>query len=392
MKRKLPAVVLGLSLLGAGSAFAGYEEGAAAYKAKNYQEAVNQFQAFIEELKGMEAAEKPEYAVVYQMLGMSYIGMGKPKDAVAPLKTALQLKPGDAIIQLGLGQAYFKANDYKNAADVLGKLNTSSLPEAHRASVATMLSVSYDKSGQDDLALGQLEKAAKANPNDATTQFNYGVKALQAGYTDDAVAALGKAASLDAKDAAKQKAYAQALLRKARETRDRAAKSATYAKAVSAAQALTRLEGSYDNLLLLAEAQLGGQQYDAAVATLGQATGKNANDWLPHYYLGQAHAAKGSYDQAIGPLKTALAKPRADQKKIWSQMGFVYEKQKNYGEAKTAYTNAGDSRGLARIQENERIAAENQAIEAQNQKIKELEEEKRRLEKEMQALPGSSNP
>lgn len=390
--RKLPAVVLSLSLLGAGGAFAGYEEGAAAFKAKNYQEAVNQFQAFIEELKGMEAAEKPEYAGVYQMLGMSLTGLGKHKEAVEPFKTAIKLKGSDATLQLLLGKAYYEAKDYRNAADVLSKINTGSLPEAHRGAVSTMLSVAYQKSGQEGLALSQWEKAAKANPNDATTQYNYGVQALQAGYTDDAIAALAKASTLDAKDPAKHKVYAQALLRKGRETPDKAAKTALYAKAVGAAQALVRIEGSYDNLLLLAEAQLGAQQYDGAIATLNQATAKNSSDWLPHYYLGQAYAVKGAYDQALTPLKAALAKPKADQKKIWSQIGFVHEKQKNFADAKTAYTNAGDSRGLTRIQENERIAQENLSIEAQNQKIKELEEEKRRLEKEMQALPGSTNP
>jgi tetratricopeptide (TPR) repeat protein len=390
--RKSLALVLAVTFLGTGSAFAGYEEGAAAYKSKNYQEAVNQFSAFIEELKGMGAAEKPEYFGVYLMLGASYVNLDKPKDAVAPLKTALQLKPGDPNTQLALGQAYFKSADYRNAADTLGKINASSLPEASRGAVSAMLSASLEKSGQGDLALDAFEKAAKANPNDATAQYNYGVKALQNGDTDAALTALGKAASLDTKDPAKSKAYAQALLRKGRETPDQAAKVSTYGKAVTATQQLVRAENNYDNMLLLAEAQLGAKQYDGAIATLNQATAKNASDWLPHYYLGQAHAVKGSYDQALTPLKAALAKPKADQKKIWSQIGFVYEKQKNFPEAKTAYTNAGDTRGLARIQENEKIAQENQAIEAQNQKIQELEEEKKRLEKEMQALPGSANP
>ena len=388
--RKLPAVVLTIAVLGASSARAGYEEGAAAYSAKNYQEAVNQFQAFIEELKGMSAAEKPEYAGVYQMLGMSLAGLGKHKDAVEPFKTAIKLKGDDATLQLLLGRAYYDARDYRNAADVLSKINTAALTEKHRGMVATMLSVAYQESGQEGLALAQWEKAAKANPNDAATQYNYGAQALQAGYTDEAVAALAKASTLDAKDPAKHRAYAQALLRKGRETPDKAAKTATYGKAVTAGQQLVRLENTYDNLLLLGEAQLGAQQYDGAIATFNQANVKNSNDWLSHYYLGQALSVKGSYDQALAPLKVALAKPKADQKKIWSQIGFVHEKQKNFPEAKTAYTNAGDSRGLTRIQENEKIAQENSAIEDQNRKIQELEEEKKRLEKEMRALPGTN--
>lgn len=368
---------------------AGWEEGVAAFKTGNYQEAANQFQAFIEEAASLGAAENPEYAPAYFMLGQSLYKLGKPKDAIEPLKTALQLKSDDANTQLVLGQAYFKLGDYRNAVSVLSKMDTASVPEAHRAVISKLLAVSYQKTGQEGLALANLEKAAQLNPNDAATQFNYGTRALAAGYTDDAVKALAKAVSLDGNDPDKQRAYVRALVRQGREAQDRATKRAVYGKAAAAAQKLVQLESSYDNLLTLAEAQLGAQQYDPALATLKQAAAKNSSDWLPYFYMGQAHTAKGTFEQAVQPLKTALGKPNADQQRVWRQLGFVYEKQKKFGDAKTAYNNAGDSASAARVEENQRIQEENLRIEEENRRIEELERQRKELEKEMKQLPGS---
>ena len=370
------------------TAFADWDEGVAAFEAKNYQEAANQFQAFLQNAADLGGADKPEYAQVYFMLGRSMYYQKKYKEAIDPLKTALKLKP-DVSTQLVLGQAYFRANDYKNTIDVFSKINAGSLPQAHQQNISKMLTVCYEKTGNSGLLLSNLENAAKLNPDDAAIQFNYGTQALAAGYTEDAIKALAKASSLDTKDPAKHRAYATALVQKGRETRNREAKLATYAQAASACHKLTSLESKYDNLLLQSESELGAQQYDQAVKSLGQAIGKNSNDWLPLYYLGQAHTANQDYAQAIEPLKSALGKSKVDEKKVWSQLGFVYEKQKNLTEAKAAYVKAGDSAGANRIQGNIDIGDENRDIEAQNKLIKQLEEEKKALEREMKALPGA---
>lgn len=389
--RKNVTILVCLSLLAAvgSTAMADWQEGVDAFQAKNFQEAANQFQAFIKNAADLGGAEKPEYAPAYLMLGRSLYSLKQYKEAIDPLKTALKLKTDDVNTQLILGQAYFRANDYKNTIDVFSKINAGSLPQAHQQNISKMLTVCYEKTGNSGLLLSNLENAAKLNPDDAAIQFNYGTQALAAGYTEDAIKALAKASSLDTKDPAKHRAYATALVQKGRETRNREAKLATYAQAASACHKLTSLESKYDNLLLQSESELGAQQYDQAVKSLGQAIGKNSNDWLPLYYLGQAHTANQDYAQAIEPLKSALGKSKVDEKKVWSQLGFVYEKQKNLPEAKAAYVKAGDSAGANRIQGNIDIGDENRDIEAQNKLIKQLEEEKKALEREMKALPGA---
>ena len=104
-------------------------------------------------------------------------------------------------------------------------------------------------------------------------------------------------------------------------------------------------DGSYDNLIMLAGAQLGAKQYDEALASLERAAGKNSNDWLPQYYMGQAYTQKGQYRSAEEKLNQALTKASKSEDKVtvYSQLGFVYEKQKRYDNAIAAYRSAGDA-------------------------------------------------
>ena len=91
------------------------------------------------------------------------------------------------------------------------------------------------------------------------------------------------------------------------------------------------------------------------------------------------------------PLRkaTQLASVRPDDlKKIWKQLGFVYEKQKKYSDSMEAYEKAGDAAGVARARKNEETAAENERIEAENKRIEEMRKEAAELEKQLKELEG----
>jgi tetratricopeptide (TPR) repeat protein len=386
MNRKSLLGVAVITLLVAGSpANAGWEEGVAAFNAGKYDAASAEFLLVID--------QSPDWPGGYLMLGRTLLKMNRPSEAVTQLRKAYDLNPNDNSAKLALAQAYLEAKRYGDAASLLKTVDESGLNAAQKKVYHQMTAKALDKSGQGGAAVAALKKAADAAPNDAEAQYVYGVQALADGQTDAAIAALEKAVRLDSKDAKKRKSLAQALLRKGRES-SKSQKAAVYAKAVAAASALASASPTYDNYLLLGEAQLGAKAYGDAVQSFQTASGKNANAWLPHFYIGQAHTATTSYVAAEGSLNKALGlvKASADRRRIQKQLAFVYEKEKKYTEAENLYKQAGDQAGAARVAENARIHQENVAAEEHNKMIEELEAEAKALEEQMKELPGGGPP
>jgi predicted Zn-dependent protease len=380
MRSRILGVVLTGAFAVSAPTFAGWDEGVAAFKAKNYAQAAREFEAIVK--------ERPDWAGGFLMLGRSQLLLDRSGDAVSNLRKAYDLDPSNVETQLALSQAYLGARRSTEASQLLAKINPASLPRERQALYQQLVAKAAADSGQTGRAASALEKAAAAAPNDANVQFSYGVLALNNGETAKAVAALERAARLDSADANKQKVLVQALVRQGRETQG-PQKDAIYTRAAGAARALVAKDASYEHLLLLGETQLGSNQYDAAVATFGQASAKNSGDWLPAFYAGQAQTALGRYGDAEGSLRRALdrAGSAADKARIWRQLGFVFEKQKNFTQAKTAYRSAGDQGSILRIEENEKIAEHNRAAEEETKKLEELKRQQEELRKQLQGAP-----
>lgn len=372
-------------LVGAGAAQAGWEEGLAAFKGGDLGAAATEFQGVV--------TDKPDWYGGYFMLGQVRLMQNQNQEALTHLRKAYDLNPSELSIQLPLGKAYIAAGQFNDAARLLSSVDASKLAAGQQGALYQMLAVAHGRSGRSDEAAAALAKAVAANPNDAQVQFQYGTTALNAGDTAAAVKALEKAATLDSGDADMQRAYIQALLRSGRENTG-AAKDQAYQKAVTVAKALSARDASYETLLLQGEAELGADSYPAAAATFQQAAAKNPADWLPHFYIGQAQTASGNYGPAEAALKQSLkvASSAQDQTRIWKQLGFVYEKQKNYSSARSAYQQAGDSAAVQRVAANEETEKFNEQVEADTEKIQQIEEERRKLEEQLKDLPGGPPP
>ena len=386
MKTKVTTLTLTIvAALAAGPALAGWEEGVAAFSKGDLNTAVNEFKSVVE--------TQPDWPGGHFMLGRTYLRAKKNQEAITHLRKAYDLDPANAQYQLFLGDAYVKAGRHADGVAILSKLDANKLPAQARGHLAQLKTVAYQNSGQSVSALIEARKAAEAAPNNAKLWHAYGSLAYNEGDTDAAIRALGKAAQLDPRDGAKHIAHAQALLRKARTTRG-SAKAGIYRQAAAAAQKGVSSAETTDNLTLLGECHLGAKDYDGAIAAFERAATKSGASWLQHYYIGQAHTAKTQYKSAESALRTALDKTSAatDQARVWKQLAFVYEKQKNYDGAIDAYNRAGDSGGAARAAENKKTAQENLAIEAENRRLEAMEAEKKRLEEELKNLPGGPPP
>lgn len=383
-KRWVRFALTGL-ILGASVGWAGWDEGLAAFKAKNYAQAVREFEGVV--------AERSDWPQGYLMLGTSLLRADRTAQAIEALRKAYDLAPSDIGVQLTLAQAYVTAGRHGDAAQLLGKVNQASLSKEQQTAFGKLYTTALQKSGQGAKAQAELEKAARANPNDSNLQYQFGVAALNAGNTAQAVQALERAARLDAKSAPKQKALTQALIRQAQETGG-SANDSIYARAVDSARALLAVENNYESQLLFGEAQLGAKQYGAAAETFAQAARSNSGDWLPLFYQGQALTASGSYDQAATVLRSALGRNPGgrDQARIHNQLGFVFEKQKKLNEAIAAYRAAGNGNAADRVAKNAEIAKHNEQAAAEEAKAKELAEQARMLREELAKQGGGAAP
>ena len=340
-RRSVLALATVFALVGASASSAGWDEGVAAFTAGNYAQAIAEFQQFVEERTDEEALQKG-----YQMLAQSLLRGGKAKEAVAAFQKHLELKPGDVGSQVGLGQAYYKSGMPRECLATLNKLEIGRLPKPHQIQVYRMRSASLVRLGSIGSAAADLGRVAELKPTDAKARFDYGALLHSDGQLDAAIAAYEQAISMEGGNADWKKALVGALLGAGRSAED-------------VAKGLVKSSRSYDNLLLLGAAQLGARRYEAATSTLRQAIKLEGNEWLPHFYIGQALTSRERFKKAEKPLKTALGLASdADEKLVWKQLGYVFWCQGKYGDAVAAYENAGDFETARQVRKSERIAVE----------------------------------
>lgn len=372
-------LIAALCVASATPAGAGWEEGVAAFNSKNYAQAVTEFQGVVQ--------QSPDGYRGHYMLGESLGRLDRKEEALHHLRKAYDLNPSDVNIKMALGRAYSNLRRYGETTQLLQSIDASAFPAAQKTAFYQIRGFARMKTDDSNGALADYEQLSRLRPEDAETQYLYGVTVLNVGRTRDGVNALAKAVRLDPNDAAKKSAYVNALLRQGRETNDKAAKKQAYLQAAGEAKSLSP---TYENLLLKASAELGAGSYAEAVKSLQAALAKNSQDWLGHYYLGQAFTSNGQFDEAQAPLNEALKKTQDpnNTKLIWKQLGFTFEKQKKFSDAVAAYEKAGDSGSVARVQANEKTNLENQKIEDDNKRIQEMEAEAKKLADELKKLEG----
>lgn len=374
------AVVAALALVAPGAADEDWDAGVAAYRAKNYSQAAAAFARYVEKVDDAYQG--------HQMLGVSLLNSGQAAKAATHLSRANELKPNTSQIQLPLGQALLAAGRARDACGVLGSINESSLSGGLQTSLYQLRA----KANCGGNGLGDLKKVAEAK-NTGQTWAAYGVAALNDNQVAEAIGALDRAVRLSPNDPRIRKSHVSALVRQARTARG-AQKDATYNKAIASAQKYSELDKGFNSRLTYGEVLLGAKKYTEAVSVLQQASQMSSSEWLPNFYLGQAYTSLERFDQAEAPLKKALGQTSkaADQKMINRQLGFTYEKMKDYGQALSYYQRAGDSAGVARVEENQKIAQENAAADEFNRERERLLAEQERLKKELEQVPSSGPP
>ncbi|MBV9955123.1 MAG: M48 family metallopeptidase [Pseudolabrys sp.] len=125
-----------------------YARAIAAYRHTDLRNAVAQIDGLI--------AAQPNNPYFYELKGQALIEGGRPAEAVAPLRRAVQSAPQPALIKILLAQALLASN--QNSEEAVGMLQSAIAVEPEAPDAYTQLAMAYGKKGdvaQADLASAQ---------------------------------------------------------------------------------------------------------------------------------------------------------------------------------------------------------------------------------------------
>jgi tetratricopeptide (TPR) repeat protein len=131
-------------------------------------------------------ADRPNLAVAYSNLGHALVERGQPREALAALRTALELNPDYAQAHDGLGKALAEMGRLDEAIAAYRRAIElkPALAEAH-----CNLGVALGHKGRLDEAVAAYRQAIRHKPGLIQAHFNLGIDLTASGRLDEAIAA-----------------------------------------------------------------------------------------------------------------------------------------------------------------------------------------------------------
>lgn len=177
-----------------------------------YEEAIKQFKKAIE--------KKPDYAEAYNNLGVAYIGAEKFDDAVNALEKAIELSPRFTEAYFSLGRAYYLNKEYYKAIDAFTNLigknpDDNLLVNAYyhlslifmdkgqpkdSAEALTAAATIYEKHGDVEKAIEELETAVGIYPDSASAHYKLAAIYAKKGMGDEMAKELMELIRIDPDD------------------------------------------------------------------------------------------------------------------------------------------------------------------------------------------------
>ena len=349
--------------------YADWEKGLAAYNAKDFATAAKEFEDVTK--------TNPDYVGGYYMLGLCQRSQNNLSAALGNLRKAVDLDAAneapDPRYSIALAQALIQAKQYNDAYTTLKALNFSNLPASYRSSYALLFAQAANKTNRAGEAVNILNAQVRSDSSNAGLYQALGAAQDDLGDDKAAYAAFKRAYELNPKDDTSGRYAIRAATTAARRTGSSAEKSKYYTEAATIAEKLAKVEPDFEHNLLAGESWLGAQQYSKALSWFEKAKAQAPSNALVYYYIGQSHTSLGQYSKALSSLQQSLtqASGNADlRKKIYNQMGYVHEKNRNFAKAKQAYSEAGNSRQAAAMDEKIAAQGENEKFAAECREFK----------------------
>jgi predicted Zn-dependent protease len=136
-----------------------YARAIAYYQLKEPDKALKRIDALL--------AEQPNNPYLWELKGQILFEYGRGKEAEAPQRKSVELKPDAPLLRINLGQTLIALDDKTKVEEGVAELQKALLKEDDNAEAWRMLAEAYDKEGKDGLA------------RLATAEFNYNIGNLK---------------------------------------------------------------------------------------------------------------------------------------------------------------------------------------------------------------------
>jgi tetratricopeptide (TPR) repeat protein len=338
-------------LLAASAMASDWDRGVSLYNKAEYRAALVEFQDIV--------MERPDAAGAWYYIGLCEFKLKRYDRVELPLSHAIDLleiqTPSSADIAgawYTIGISHYLQTHYDKAIEPLKRYIEVTSKAKHEidASARTALARAYFFLNLYDEALPLLAAAANEKPATgngerakeiAANAYYRGAIYFKREDDDRAIAALREAVKGNPEDIAAMDLLAESLMRKARKPNS----DARWNEAAEVGEKLKAVRDDLKTANILGRAYLGAQRFDSAVAPLEKLAKANPDNGQAWLYYGIALSRSGRMRRAMEALEITI-QLIPESIPALSELGYVYEADKQYQQAlriyEKAYAASGD--------------------------------------------------
>lgn len=323
-----------------------WERSVALYNRGDYAAALAEFQDLI--------AERPDAAGAWYYIGLCEYKLKRYDRVQTPMARAIDLmevqSPASAEIAgawYTIGISHYLAAHYDKAIEPLKRyieLNTQAKRDVE-AAARTALGRAYyqlERFDEAEAALaaangkaGVAEKSAEQAKDAGANYYYLGAIYFKREDDDRAIAALREAVKANPEEAAAMDLLAESLIRKALKTNA----NGLWLEAAEVGEKLRAIRDDDKTAAVLGRAYFSARQFDKAVAPLEKIARANTDNGQAWLYYGIALSRSGQLRKAMEALEITI-QLLPDSMAALSELGYVYESDKQYQQALRIYEKA----------------------------------------------------